>query len=378
VAILVDGKFYDANLYRATPRPMSMDSGILYDVLHEGNKVGTFTIGAAAAEPSGVWIADGKVKPIVEEKAPSEISTTGKSGSTAKRAADDEDKPPVLRRPDSKPADTPPGNTPANSAPHADNPPAQPPAPPKPAQTAKSDEDEGRPTLKRGKPESGDAPLDTTAPVVKSTDNAGAKGGNTPVPANKKGEPSPQVKETYTAISDASTNEYREFDYVMSDQDKERFPRDLTGMALEALNRFTSTHSTSGVPVPGSLQDVKLAAYDLDLNNTPAIVMTATKPAVARGAKAGTAATPGLQLYVTVVARTDIYGNIRRLYTQVTDISHLDTIPRLELVDAVDAEGTGRGQLLFRQIGDNGARSFVLYRVGADQLFPLFEGSAQR
>jgi hypothetical protein len=375
VAILVDGKFYDANLYRATPRPMSMESGILYDVLHEGDKIGTFTIGAAG-EANGVWVADGKVKSVTEEKAPSEISTTGKSGSTAKRAADDEDKPPVLRRPDSKPASTPPGNTPTNSAPHADNPSTQP-APTKPAETAKGDDDEGRPTLKRGKPEEKpDTPIDTTTPASRPADTAGAKAGGTA--GTKKDEPSALVKETYTAISDASTNEYRPFDYVMSDQDKERFPRDVTGMALEALNHFSSTHSTAGLPAPGPLQDVKLAAYDLDLNNTPTIVLTATKPALARGAKAGAEPAPGLQLYVTVVARTDIYGNIRRLYTHVTDTSHLDTIPRLELIDAVDAEATGRGQLLFRQIGEGSSRSFVLYRVGADQLFPLFEGAAQR
>ena len=184
------------------------------------------------------------------------------------------------------------------------------------------------------------------------------------------------MKETYTAISDASTTEYRPFEYVMSAQDQERFPRDLTGMALEAITRFASTHSTTGTPVPGPLQDVKLAAYDLDLNNTPTIVLTATKPATARGAKASAETIPALQLYVTVVARTDIYGNIRRLFTHVTDASHVDNIPRLELIDAVDADGTGRGQLLFRQIGENGSRSFILYRVGADQLWPLFEGAA--
>lgn len=411
VAILVDGKFYDANLYRATPRPMSVDQDIIYDVLREGKPVGTFTIGAVS-NLGGIWIADGKIKRSASETAPSEISLGSKSKNTSKPAADDEDKPPVLRRPDSK--NSAPANTPTNSAPHADNPPppktddskttssadADRPTLKRPAsesapQTAAPSadtssspvpDDEGRPTLKRGKPEakpeeSPDMAASSPGKSKSGTKNSNAaKGPTTPAIAKKgvgKKEDQPgQVKETYTAISDASTTEYRPFEYVMSAQDKERFPRDLTGMALEAITHFASTHSTAGTPVTGPLQDVKLAAYDLDLNNTPTIVLTATKPAIARGAKASAETIPALQLYVTVVARTDIYGNIRRLFTHVTDASHVDTIPRLELVDAADADGTGRGQLLFRQIGENGSRSFILYRVGADQLWPLFEGAS--
>ena len=49
-------------------------------------------------------------------------------------------------------------------------------------------------------------------------------------------------------------------------------------------------------------------------------------------------------------------------------------LPRLELVDAVDADGDGRGELLFRQISDAG-RAFVLYRVIGDRLWPLFRGT---
>jgi hypothetical protein len=405
VAILVDGKFYDANLYRATPRPMSVDQDIIYDVLREGKPVGTFTIGAVSSV-SGIWVADGKIKPLPSETAPSEISLGSKSKSTntSKPAADDEDKPPVLRRPDSKTSA--PANTPTNSAPHADNPPPPPKtddskttssadadrptlkrpasqstpqnAPPS-ADTSSSSapEDEGRPTLKRGKPDAKPEMAETPTPKPTSKTSEATKAGTT-IAAKRPGkdDQSAQVKETYTAISDASTTEYRPFEYVLSAQDKERFPRDLTGMALEAITRFASTHSTAGTPVAGPLQDVKLVAYDLDLNNTPTIVFTATKPATARAAKASAETIPGLQIYVTVVARTDIYGNIRRLFTHVTDASHVDTIPRLELIDAVDADGTGRGQLLFRQIGENGSRSFILYRVGADQLWPLFEGAA--
>jgi hypothetical protein len=54
----------------------------------------------------------------------------------------------------------------------------------------------------------------------------------------------------------------------------------------------------------------------------------------------------------------------------------LDVIPRLELIDAVDVDGDGRGELLFRQVSDAGS-AFVIYRVIGDRLYPLFQGTPQ-
>jgi hypothetical protein len=51
--------------------------------------------------------------------------------------------------------------------------------------------------------------------------------------------------------------------------------------------------------------------------------------------------------------------------------------PRMEFIDVVDADGDGRGELLFREISDAGS-SYVVYRVGADQLWQLFEGTPSR
>jgi hypothetical protein len=78
--------------------------------------------------------------------------------------------------------------------------------------------------------------------------------------------------------------------------------------------------------------------------------------------------------FVTLVEKVDIYGDLRKLNATVTDTRHLDQIPRLELIDAVDADGDGRGELLFRQVSDTGS-AWAIYRAGADQLFPLFQGT---
>ena len=59
------------------------------------------------------------------------------------------------------------------------------------------------------------------------------------------------------------------------------------------------------------------------------------------------------------------------LYKSVTDSAHLDETPRMRLVDAVDAMGDNRGELLFELRGD-GQRQFALFRVlrgSAEQLF---------
>jgi len=81
-----------------------------------------------------------------------------------------------------------------------------------------------------------------------------------------------------------------------------------------------------------------------------------------------------LTYYVTLVAKADIYGDLRKLKTSVTDDRHLDETPRLELIDAVDADGDGRGEFLFREVSNAGS-TWAVYRAGADQLFPLFQGT---
>jgi hypothetical protein len=72
------------------------------------------------------------------------------------------------------------------------------------------------------------------------------------------------------------------------------------------------------------------------------------------------------------VARTDIYGNLQKLYSGVTDRFHLDVTPRLELIDVVDADGDGRGELLFRETSDAG-NGYLIYRATADRLWKMFD-----
>ena len=84
------------------------------------------------------------------------------------------------------------------------------------------------------------------------------------------------------------------------------------------------------------------------------------------------AAGAGEAYSVTLVARTDIYGDLRKLYAGVTDKFHLDVTPRLELIDVVDADGDGRGELFFRETTDAGG-GYLIYRATADKLWKMFD-----
>ena len=69
----------------------------------------------------------------------------------------------------------------------------------------------------------------------------------------------------------------------------------------------------------------------------------------------------------------DLDGNPRKLFSSLTTSSRLDAVPRLEFIDAVDIDGDGRAELLFRANRGSNAE-FVIYRVGPDKLTEIFHG----
>jgi glucose dehydrogenase len=119
-------------------------------------------------------------------------------------------------------------------------------------------------------------------------------------------------------------------------------------------------------------ENIQFRTFDVWVNNQPVMIWSAEAhfpPAP------GATAAPE-QYLITLVARTDIYGNLRKLYSGVTDKFHLDVTPRLELIDAVDADGDGRGELLFRETTDAGS-GYVIYRPTGDKLWKMFDSLAQ-
>jgi len=118
---------------------------------------------------------------------------------------------------------------------------------------------------------------------------------------------------------------------------------------------------------------VQFRAFDLSNSNEPILILTAGAR-LPQNPKEKADPSSQLQFLVALVARQDINGDFHKVFSNVTDTDHLDVLPQMEFIDAVDADGDGRGELLFRQVSDAGS-AFVVYRVIGNQLWALFQGT---
>jgi hypothetical protein len=130
-------------------------------------------------------------------------------------------------------------------------------------------------------------------------------------------------------------------------------------------------HVQAAKPPEPILSNVQMTTYDLWSSNQPIIVYRADAQMPPTAGSEGSS-NAGLQYSILLVARTDIYTNLRTLYSGVTDKYHLDLTPRLDLIDAVDADGDGRGELLFKETSDAGT-GWVIYRATADKLWKMYD-----
>jgi hypothetical protein len=131
----------------------------------------------------------------------------------------------------------------------------------------------------------------------------------------------------------------------------------------------SAAKSAGKLPTP-TFDDVSLRIFDLSNSNEPVLVLSAkTHPVAVPASATGNVEEPK---EITLIARTNLEGELRKLFFSQTDSRHLDVTPRMELIDAVDADGDGRGELLFRRTFDDGS-AYAIYRVTADRLWPLFE-----
>lgn len=414
VTILVDGRYYDASIYKADPVPMALEPGNVYEVEQSGASIGMVTLTGARQANNGAWLADARFQTseqLAAARRPREVApksatvsegpptlrrggrrsgrdreptTTPEPRSEPQPTAGDE--PPVLRRPAAdtpspdatKPGDT--ENKPTDKA-------TAPPAPPAPS-SAQRTEDSPHPVLRRGRPTAEQAENLPGAVDAKAAPKSPAAAAGPSSAANKSAAARPG--RVLPAISDAAGPEPHTYLLPWNIDEQERLKNSMTQLASAALQDFARTH---GGTHPGPLQDVQMRAFDLTTRNEPQVILMARAldapgaPAASvrrAGPRPGTkreSATPpppaageGLAYWITVAARQDYNGELRKLKVWATDSKHLDAYPRAELIDAVDADGDGRGELLFREISDVG-HSFVLYRATPDSLTQLFNSA---
>jgi len=427
IAILINGKFWDATAYKATPVPMALEVGTVYEAERSGSSQGLFTVSTAlrsnapnAPSPwigTGAWVPAGAEKPktsLQAEAAPAGLdttegpprltknpsketpaaSTTPASASTPAPAQPRSgDEPPRLSKPANQapPTSTAPASTPSSAPPQGDSKGApgasQPESKPGDAKTVDKpnapESDSGadvgsRPRLRRGKPAESFA--DEEIPGYSKLGTAPSKNaGKTPEAA------AAGPIQLIPAISDSGGPDPHSYGFeFLKDEEGERLQQ-MTAMAKQQLRayldarakaritprtaaRATSHNTAKKAPEP-ILSAVQMKAYDLWSSNLPVLIFSAQAqmPPAAPGG-----ASDDLQYSILLIAYPDIYHDLRKIYASVTDKYHFDLTPRLELIDAVDADGDGRGELLFRETSDGGS-GWVIYRASADKLWKLYD-----
>src|SRR5271155_309260 len=92
IAIMIDGKFYDAGAFKAAPVPMALDFGVVYEAFRSGVTQGVFT-NTQPGQLNHVWIAEGTWIP-----AGSKALEKHKKYSAPVIEDEDKNGPPVLHR----------------------------------------------------------------------------------------------------------------------------------------------------------------------------------------------------------------------------------------------------------------------------------------
>jgi hypothetical protein len=450
IAILINGKFWDASAYKADPVPMALESGTVYEAEHAGNSLGLFTVATAlhsnsptSATPwlgTGNWDPGGANNTKVAMKAenvpvgmdtsdqPPRLtknpdaakqsgSTPSGSGNTTSRTnqppspppqpapqSSDPDAPPVLRRPassepSSEPSSAPTSPSPTSSTPSSSSPtkPADTKSEAKPAvasnspQTPTSDsgaDESGRPRLRRGKAVAEPADEDIpgySKPGVKPSTTDAAK----VAAAADQG-----VVQSIPAISDAVVEQPRSYTFEWLKDEEGEKREQMTVLAKDQLHAYLDARAKAQVgstatPKPASqttrrttskarkgpdpiLENVQMIAYDLWNSNQPIIVFSAEAHLPPPAGTAHSETDSELRYSIMLVTYPDIYNNLHKLYVGVTDKYHLDLTPRLDLIDAVDADGDGRGELLFKETSDTGT-GWIIYRATGDKLWKMFD-----
>jgi hypothetical protein len=424
IALWINDRFYDASLYGANPEPMALEPETLYQALTYGEPAGWFTV-TTPRDVNGNWVADGQWKPVqpLEARLAQQAAKQPKPKPKGHDVLSDDQGPPVLRRPGSSDASSsgggPESSTPstsggnstssnsgastasttpppkadddadrptlkaspsASSSAPADSKPTlsdntQPAKSPATAATAppppsSSEDDPNRPVLRRGRP--------AAQPVV-STDT-GSASATVPVKptaaASVTATPANAAKATaslraYAAISDAGNYETRSLLYGMAAGERQSLGEPMSVMALDEMRKYAAKHNGPAIPKTATIADYDLRGFDLDYSNSPTLVFSAKLPV----APAKTAPATEFDYFVTVVARVDVNGVPQKIFSVVTDGNHLDAYPRMQIIDAIDADANGRGDLLFRQYSDTGI-SYALFRVFPYQMQKIFEGGA--
>jgi len=381
IAVWDGTQYQPGGLYLAEPAPLAVLSGTQYELEVAGQPKGFFDI-RDAENIAGLWVGVGtyQAPPVVVRRPksqhmpqevkdynpdkphfahrPADENSAGggsQESTTAKNAPlADPDRPTLHERPGGASSGS--GSSPDSGAGSASNP-APDVDPDRPtlhthhnsnstaATSAQPAVDPDRPRLGYGKPAE-----------QEKIDKADALFG---VPTDM---------QQIAGVSDARSTEHESYAYSWANPDDEnKMKADLETIAAQAVappppvaqstatTAHTGTHARRHkaalptAPKLPELTDESFHAFGLSFGGGATMVLSGR-----------TVDTP--TKYVTIVAQPDFYGKPQVLLKQVTSDNRLDVTPRLQLIDAVDTEGSGRADLLFELRGLT-FRQFAIYRI---------------
>ena len=354
VTIMIDGKFYDAGAYKADPTPMALQPETVYEAVKTGVSQGLFVVSGAMHDDKNGWVGDGKWRSNEQIEA-DKARNKAEQEKLVQKAPEVEQGPPKLKR-GIPTGDETPDKTSAQGGSTAGKTDS--------SSESKTSSDSGG-TVRLGP----DPSVDTGRPVLRR--QPATESGHEQTKSGGALEPLKDPIQLIPAVSDAGGPEPRPYNYEMKTQEEQARLKRMLAIASEEVKARAERFSSAQGPKPKErdrdvrFQDVQLHVFDLSSTNEPVLVLTANATVPAAGREL---------IYMTaVVAREDIYGDLHKAFAETTDNQHLDALPKYQLIDAVDADGDGRGELLFRMNWDNGS-AFSVYRVIGDRLWPLFEG----
>lgn len=413
ITVFDGDRLHDGTLYLSQPAPLALQSGTEYELQSAGKPVGLFDLFSAGHNQLGdldSWLGYGVWKPL-PKPAPPAFNTSGLSVTGL-----NEDEPVLLRKhPKGSDHSTPTAGTSKGSSSPVGSGPVDPDrptlrrsssasnaspqtVPQQPGGTGPVDPD--RPTLHHlppaaTTPATGDGPLRETglnSPDPNRPRLTYGKPKNLATAALElKGNP-PQMQQM-VAVSDPTATMPHPWNYSWSNPfDQANARRTLESIARAALTppaqpahalsmkaktgRNSAVHTVAPVtPLtpPMRLGQESFRSFELEYGAAATMVFSAsTPPPSAPTLDANGQPIPAPpQRFVTLIAQLDLYGNPIVLKKSVTDAAHLDQTPRMQLIDAVDAKGDNRAELLFALIGDH-ERSFALYSVINGAVQPVF------
>jgi hypothetical protein len=374
VAIWDGTQFQPAGLYLADPEPLAVEPGTLYELMHHGIGVGQLAVDQAEQTASG-WI--GLVHYLPNPK-PEQAKL--KLPSYLTESKDFESDTPHFAYTPPKSTGVAGPATPSQASAQSGRPTLH---------TRETPAEEGRPTLH----EAGSEPSSLHRPDTPAAGNANLNSRTAPPdrPRLFNGTPKTTAKskqqdllagqpvnlQQMVAISDPDGTENHSYVWSWSSPREEAEARaSMEKLARKLLHTtaIASIQRANGASTPsasaGSSSGSGLAAqhfhaFQLSWGSGAVYVYSAQTDAPALRTR-----------YITLIARPDFSGSLVMLYRKITPAALLDYQPRLRVIDAVDATGSGQADLLFQML-TRSARQFAIFQVGSTEAQPVFTTAPQ-